>query len=163
MHLFKAVSSFLGYHLRFQAKAIIRNPHELQKYIPHLEQGFIDNFSQALTKGQTMSVRLTPHVVTLIDWDFPEACPVRKQYIPLLSEHVEDHPYVLGLPHHGKHAAEEEERTMDDEADCSPTQETVLRDSLHETEYSAVKGLVHKYPDKVLFLANDICPVYCRL
>lgn len=147
---------FLWISPRFQAKAIIRNPHELQKYVPHLEQGFIENFRRALTKGQTMSVRLTPYVVTLIDWSFPEACPVRKQYIPLLFEHGEDHPYVLGLPH-GTTA----DRTQD-EADYSPTQKKILRDSLHETEYSAVEGLVHKYPDKVLFLANDICPVYCR-
>lgn len=35
-------------------------------------------------------------------------------------------------------------------------------DSLHETEDSVVEGLVHRYPDKVLFLATSICPVYCR-
>lgn len=27
---------------------------------------------------------------------------------------------------------------------------------------TAVPGLVHRYPDKVLFLATSICPVYCR-
>ncbi len=35
-------------------------------------------------------------------------------------------------------------------------------DSLHEQEDSPVDGLTHRYPDKVLFLALDICPVYCR-
>ncbi|KXG46134.1 Lysine-2,3-aminomutase family [Penicillium griseofulvum] len=35
-------------------------------------------------------------------------------------------------------------------------------DSLHENRDSPVKGLVHRYPDKVLFLASSVCPVYCR-
>tara|TARA_R110000796_G_scaffold23638_1_gene67657 strand:- start:981 stop:2327 length:1347 start_codon:yes stop_codon:yes gene_type:complete len=35
-------------------------------------------------------------------------------------------------------------------------------DSLHEQEDSPVKGLTHRYEDKVLFLALDTCPVYCR-
>jgi lysine 2,3-aminomutase len=35
-------------------------------------------------------------------------------------------------------------------------------DSLHEEADSPVKGLVHRYPDKALFLATSICPVYCR-
>ncbi|MBU2502651.1 KamA family radical SAM protein [bacterium] len=35
-------------------------------------------------------------------------------------------------------------------------------DSLHETEDSPTPGLVHRYPDKALFLPLDVCPVYCR-
>lgn len=35
-------------------------------------------------------------------------------------------------------------------------------DSLHEQDDSPVPGLTHRYPDKALFLALDICPVYCR-
>ncbi len=35
-------------------------------------------------------------------------------------------------------------------------------DSLHEQADAPVKGLTHRYPDKVLFLALDTCPVYCR-
>jgi len=35
-------------------------------------------------------------------------------------------------------------------------------DSLGEQEDSPVKGLTHRYEDKVLFLALDTCPVYCR-
>ena len=35
-------------------------------------------------------------------------------------------------------------------------------DSLNEQEDSPVKGLTHRYEDKVLFLALDTCPVYCR-
>ena len=34
--------------------------------------------------------------------------------------------------------------------------------SLHEQADAPVDGLTHRYPDKVLFLALDTCPVYCR-
>ncbi|MBI2981314.1 MAG: KamA family radical SAM protein [Deltaproteobacteria bacterium] len=35
-------------------------------------------------------------------------------------------------------------------------------DSLAEVKDSPVPGLTHRYPDKVLFLTLDKCPVYCR-
>lgn len=36
------------------------------------------------------------------------------------------------------------------------------RDPLAEDEHSPVPGIVHRYPDRVLFLTTDYCPVYCR-
>jgi lysine 2,3-aminomutase len=35
-------------------------------------------------------------------------------------------------------------------------------DSLEEQDHSPVQGIVHRYPDKVLFLVTAICPVYCQ-
>ena len=35
-------------------------------------------------------------------------------------------------------------------------------DPLHEDADSPVPGLVHRYPDRVLFLTTGTCPVYCR-
>ena len=35
-------------------------------------------------------------------------------------------------------------------------------DSLHEDGHSPVPGLVHRYPDRVLFLVTDRCASYCR-
>jgi len=35
-------------------------------------------------------------------------------------------------------------------------------DSLEETSHSPVQSLVHRYPDKVLFLVTSVCPVYCQ-
>ena len=35
-------------------------------------------------------------------------------------------------------------------------------DSLGEDEHSPVAGLVHRYPDRVLFLVTDRCAAYCR-
>jgi len=69
--------------------------------------------------------------MALIDWRDPYSDPLRKQFMPLGSEQVLDHPMV-GF------------------------------DSLHEQGDSPTPGLVHRYPDKALFLALDLCPVYCR-
>ncbi|MSQ06494.1 MAG: KamA family radical SAM protein [Dehalococcoidia bacterium] len=35
-------------------------------------------------------------------------------------------------------------------------------DPLHEEESSPVPGLVHRYPDRALFVITDICPLLCR-
>ena len=35
-------------------------------------------------------------------------------------------------------------------------------DPLHEETQSPVKSLIHRYPDRVLFLVSDKCAVYCR-
>ena len=35
-------------------------------------------------------------------------------------------------------------------------------DSLEELSQSPVQGLVHRYPDKALFLVTSVCPVYCQ-
>jgi lysine 2,3-aminomutase len=35
-------------------------------------------------------------------------------------------------------------------------------DPLHEKSYSPVKGIVHRYPDRVLFTVTQVCSSYCR-
>lgn len=35
-------------------------------------------------------------------------------------------------------------------------------DPLHEDAMSPVPGLIHRYPDRVLFLVHDTCAAYCR-
>ncbi|MBM4318975.1 MAG: KamA family radical SAM protein [Deltaproteobacteria bacterium] len=35
-------------------------------------------------------------------------------------------------------------------------------DPLHEDDQSPVAGLIHRYPDRVLFLVTDFCAAYCR-
>ena len=37
-----------------------------------------------------------------------------------------------------------------------------MLDPLHEDEDSPAPGLTHRYPDRVLFLIHDQCPMYCR-
>lgn len=37
-----------------------------------------------------------------------------------------------------------------------------MNDPLHEESDSPVKGITHRYPDRVLFLITDQCSMYCR-
>jgi lysine 2,3-aminomutase len=78
-----------------------------------------------------MAVRISPYVLSLIDWQDPYRDPLRRQFLPVASQFEPDHP-MLTL------------------------------DSLHEQDDAPVPGLTHRYPDKVLFLVLDTCPVYCR-
>ncbi|KAI0109601.1 L-lysine-aminomutase [Nemania sp. FL0031] len=78
----------------------------------------------------TMSVRLMPYILSRINWTDPANCPIFRQFVPLKSVMIKDHPQ-LGL------------------------------DSLHEKRDSPVEGIVHRYPDKALFLPVGVCPVYC--
>jgi lysine 2,3-aminomutase len=39
---------------------------------------------------------------------------------------------------------------------------TGMEDPLAEGEHSVVPGLVHRYPDRVLMVLTDICPMLCR-
>jgi lysine 2,3-aminomutase len=95
-----------------------------------LPESFYRDVKAGLARAP-MSLRISPYIMALIDWSDPYSDPLRKQFLPLASEQIVDHPLV-GL------------------------------DSLHERNDSPVPGLVHRYPDKALFLALDLCPVYCR-
>lgn len=93
-----------------------------------------DAFYKAVDEGiarSSMSLRITPYIVALIDWNNAERDPLRRQFLPLSTEQLVDHPRTYF-------------------------------DALHERAHSPVDGLTHRYADKVLFLTQDRCPVYCR-
>lgn len=122
-------SDFLDH--QWQARNSITRPEKLLTVLRDLtESEFVADVAQALTFAP-MALRLSPYVLSLIDWSDPYRDPLRKQFLPLASSLRPDHPCV-GL------------------------------DSLGERHDAAAPGLVHRYPDKVLFLALDTCPVYCR-
>ncbi|KAI0966973.1 L-lysine-aminomutase [Xylaria arbuscula] len=86
-----------------------------------------DEFAGDVNSGirkSTMSVRLTPYVLSRINWADPANCPVSRQFIPLGSVIVENHPMTK-------------------------------LDSLYEQADSPVDAVVHRYPDKALFLLKD--------
>ncbi|KAI7661095.1 hypothetical protein KC318_g9674 [Hortaea werneckii] len=75
-------------------------------------------------KTAPMAIRLTPHILSVINWVNPVNDPVRCQFIPLKSGLLPDHPKLM-------------------------------LDSLQETTGPPVPGLVHRYPDKALFLGAN--------
>ena len=93
-----------------------------EEFVKDLEEGF---------GAAPMAVRISPYLLSLIDWENPYTDPIRRQFLPVASQLEPDHP-LLTL------------------------------DSLGEQADAPVPGLTHRYPDKVLFLALDTCPVYCR-
>jgi lysine 2,3-aminomutase len=85
-----------------------------------------DDFIKDVDEGiqiAPMAIRLTPHILSVVDWNNAIADPIRRQFIPMKSSAMPDHP-MLTL------------------------------DSLNEEGDSPVKGLVHRYPDKALFLGG---------
>ena len=99
-----------------------------------LEDRVSNEFYQEVAAGlqhAPMSVRISPYILSLINWDDPYRDPLRKQFLSLRCEQEHDHP-ELHL------------------------------DSLNELGDAPVAGLTHRYPDRVLFLVLDTCPVYCR-
>jgi len=89
-------------------------------------EAFIGDVTQGI-KEAPMSIRLTPHILSVIDWSNPIEDPLRRQFIPMKSTFIPDHPRLT-------------------------------LDSLHETDDSPVPSLVHRYPDKVLFLGKISIP-----
>jgi lysine 2,3-aminomutase len=116
---------------RWQEKNAISRPKKLLQAIQELASSeFMDDVREGFARAP-MAVRISPYLLSLINWEDPINDPIRRQFLPLGSQLEPDHP-MLTL------------------------------DSLHEQADAPVPGLTHRYPDKVLFLTLDTCPVYCR-
>jgi len=95
---------------------------------------FIEDVLLSLEE-RPMKVKLTPYILALINWSDPYLDPLRRQFLPVKSELVPDHPVC----------------TFD-----SLSEKKSLSAAGDDT------GIVHRYRDKVLLLANSTCPVYCQ-
>ncbi len=75
--------------------------------------------------------------------------------------HIGIPPYYLSLIDPSD--AEDPVRKQAVPAACEFTYRSVgINDPLHEDGDMPVEGLVHKYPDRALFIATNMCPMYCR-
>lgn len=57
-----------------------------------------EEFYQDMLEGQKktpMNIRITPYVFALINWNDPVNDPLRKQFLPLGSQFLEDHPFYM--------------------------------------------------------------------
>ncbi len=132
-----AIPAFAGVDLeeflepKFQNKHAVTSAKQLRELLGDLvDPAFLDDLDAGLRQAP-MNMRLSPYILSRIDWSRPYEDPVRRQFLPVASTRLPDHPRLEF-------------------------------DSLHERDDSPTDGLVHRYPDKVLFLALDVCPVYCR-
>jgi lysine 2,3-aminomutase len=83
-------AQFLDHH--WQSKKSITRPDKLIEAI----QGVVsDDFLKDAAEGfrsSPMSVRVSPYLMSLIDWEHPYEDPLRTQFIPLGSRLLPDHP-----------------------------------------------------------------------
>ena len=53
--------------------------------------GFFADLREGLGRAP-MSIRISPYILSLIDWDDPYGDPLRTQFLPLASQQLPDHP-----------------------------------------------------------------------
>lgn len=126
------IENFLNH--KWQNINTIQNKENLYEFIEKIniknKNIILEQVSNGI-KRSPMSIKISPYILSIINWDDFFNCPIRKQFIPINKEIIDDHPITK-------------------------------LDSLNEQIDSPVQGLVHRYPNKVLFLSISICPVYCR-
>jgi lysine 2,3-aminomutase len=125
---------FLSYDFQTRHSLSNASPGAAAKLLLFVRERAGDAFAEDVRMGLAkapMAVQITPYILSLINWDDPESCPIRIQFLPLGSRLLRDHP-MLRL------------------------------DSLGEKSDTKAPGLVHRYFDRVLFLPQATCPVYCR-
>ncbi|GAB4514005.1 MAG: hypothetical protein Tsb0020_32410 [Haliangiales bacterium] len=77
---------------KWQAKNSITKPQKLLDALQELvPQSFYDDVREGF-RSAPMSVRVSPYLLSLIDWDNPFSDPLRTQFIPLGSRLTADHP-----------------------------------------------------------------------
>jgi lysine 2,3-aminomutase len=80
----------------WQSKSSITKVAKLVEVIQGLAPaGFVEDLESGM-KRAPMSVRVSPYIVSLIDWEHPYEDPLRIQFFPLASRLLPDHP-KLGL------------------------------------------------------------------
>ncbi|HWO27047.1 MAG TPA: KamA family radical SAM protein [Kofleriaceae bacterium] len=76
----------------WQAKNTITNPQKLLSAVQHLvPQSFYDDVSEGFGRAP-MSIRVSPYLLSLIDWSDAYNDPLRRQFVPVASRLLPDHP-----------------------------------------------------------------------
>lgn len=78
---------------KWQTKNSIRKIDQAKKILGKL---LTDELYQDMLEGQKitpMNIRITPYIFALIDWEKAAEDPLRKQFLPLGSQFLPDHPF----------------------------------------------------------------------
>jgi lysine 2,3-aminomutase len=76
----------------WQAKNTITNPAKLLATVQDLvPQTFYDDVAEGFHRSP-MSIRVSPYLLSLIDWSDPYNDPLRRQFVPVASRLLPDHP-----------------------------------------------------------------------
>ncbi len=90
---------------RFQSRNCVTSVAKLQEVIGDVvPASFYQDVSQGVLRS-TMSLRISPYILSLIDWRNPVEDPLRRQFLPLASGWVPDHPELsLDSLHEQEHS-----------------------------------------------------------
>jgi lysine 2,3-aminomutase len=76
----------------FQARRSVTNVRQLRDTLRHLAP---DSFYEDVAEGirhAPMALRISPYLLSLIEWSAPYEDPIRTQFLPVASQQVPDHP-----------------------------------------------------------------------
>lgn len=77
----------------WQQKNSIRKVEQVKKVLgDRLDESFYLDIVAAM-HVVPMNIRITPYIFALMDWKDPYNCPLRKQFLPVKSQLLEDHPF----------------------------------------------------------------------
>jgi lysine 2,3-aminomutase len=78
----------------FQNRHTVTNPRQRQETLGALvPESFYEDLKAALANAP-MAVRISPYLLSLIDWTDPLRDPIRTQFLPLRSQQEPDHPML---------------------------------------------------------------------
>src|SRR5262245_8278749 len=76
----------------WQARNSITSPQKLLAALQDLvPAAFIDDVAEGFRRAP-MSLRVSPYLLSLIDWNDPYSDPLRRQFVPIASRLLPDHP-----------------------------------------------------------------------
>ncbi len=94
-------AQFLDHH--WQAKSSILKPEKLLETLQGLvSEAFVKDVQEGFARAP-MALRVSPYLLSIIDWKNPYSDPLRRQFIPMGSTRLPDHP-KLGLDSLGEQA-----------------------------------------------------------
>jgi lysine 2,3-aminomutase len=89
---YRAVDEATFLDHQWQAKNSITNPQKLLAAVQDLvPQAFYDDVIEGFRRAP-MSIRVSPYLLSLIDWQDPYNDPLRRQFVPVASRLLPDHP-----------------------------------------------------------------------
>ena len=78
----------------FQQRHTVTNPHQLRSVLGGLADETFYADLEAGLRNAPMALRISPHLLSLVDWSDPYRDPIRLQFLPLHSSQQPDHPML---------------------------------------------------------------------
>jgi len=79
---------------QFQQRAAVTNVRQLREALGGLvPEAFYEDLAQGI-RNAPMALRISPYLLSLINWRDPEGDPIRTQFLPLSSQQQPDHPML---------------------------------------------------------------------